>query len=442
VSSVAERSAEPTDAVAAAPPPRQPRPNGASGLEWRIARRYLASRRGTRFLSLITLISIAGVAIGVMALIVVIAVMTGLQNDLQTKILGTNPHIWVTTYGEAMRMDDWPAVAERVRGTPGVAAAAPFIHTEVGLHNQAGYNEFAILRGIDPDAPGAPVTDISARIRAGDFTLGDTRSGFPPLLVGRDLADRFGLFSGDVVDVISLQGVQVTPLGGLMPPIRKFEVVGRFETGMYEYDNKFMYTSLEAAQELTRLGSAVSGLEVRTPDPMQADVVSRRIADELGFPYRAEDWKDMNAALFSALKLEKIAMAVILTLIVIVAAFNIVSTLVMVVTDKTREIGILKSMGLTSRRVLRVFMLQGLVIGLVGSALGAAGGLLLTWLIDRYEFIRIPGDVYFVDRLPVALDWPDVVAIVGASVLISFLATVYPARQAARLLPLDAIRHE
>jgi lipoprotein-releasing system permease protein len=411
-------------------------------LEWHIGRRYLASRRGTRFLSLITAISIGGVTVGVMALIVVTSVMTGLQTDLRDKILGTNPHIWLTTYGEVMRMEDWPRVLERARKVPGVSAAAPFVHTEVGLRNRAGHAEFGILRGIDPAAEGPAVTDIVAQIRRNEVGLGETRSGYPPVLVGHALADRFGLYTGDVVDVFSLAGAQVSPVGGVIPRGRKFEMVGTFRTGMYEYDHKFMYTTLAAAQDLTNLGAAVSGLEVRVPDPMVADVVGRRLETTLGYPYRSEDWKSMNSSLFAALQLEKLAMAVILLLIVVVAAFNIVSTLVMVVTDKTREIGILKSMGLTSRRVLKIFMVQGLVIGVIGSTLGAAGGFLVTWVIDRYELIKIPGDVYFVDHLPVAFDPVDVVVILLASVLISFLATIYPARQAAGLLPVEAIRHE
>jgi lipoprotein-releasing system permease protein len=279
-------------------------------------------------------------------------------------------------------------------------------------------------------------------IRAGTLQMGPTASGYPPLLVGRGLADRFGLYPGDEVDVISLQGHQVSPVGGLIPRMRKFEVAGVFRTGMYEYDNKFMYTTLATTQELTDLGSAVTGLEIRVPDAMQARSIGREIEQALGFPYRAEDWQTMNSALFSALQLEKLAMEIILLLIVIVAAFNIISTLVMVVTDKTREIGILKSMGLTSRQVLRIFILQGLVIGAVGSMLGLMGGLFLVWLLDRYQFIEIPGDVYFIDRLPVALDVGDIGLILLASVLISFLATIYPARQAARLQPVEAIRHE
>lgn len=411
-------------------------------LEWFIGRRYLASRRGTRFLSLITLIAIGGVSVGVMALIVVTAVMTGLQQDLREKILGVNPHIWVMTYGESMRMDGWENTLGRVKQVPGVRAAAPFIHTEVGITNRANYSEGAILRGVDPYIPGTPVTDIAATLRAHDMLPAHTRSGLPALVVGESLATRASVLPGDTLVVISFQNAKVSPVGGLMPTMRQFEVTGTFRTGMYEYDNKFMYTTIPAAQELTGMGKAVSGIEVRVPDPLKATEVARRIVDRLGIPFRTDDWKTMNAALFSALKLEKLAMELILLLIVLVACFNIVSTLVMVVTDKTREIGILKSMGLGSRRVLRIFMIQGLVIGLVGSLIGGTGGLLLNFLIDRYELIKIPGDIYFVSHLPVRSDPADVVTILVATILISFVATIYPALQAARLTPVEAIRHE
>jgi len=420
---------------------------GGAGLEWFIGRRYLASRRGTRFLSLITLIAIGGVSVGVMALITVIAVMTGLQNDLRDKILGVNPHIWVMTYGEGMRMDDWQGVQQRVTRLPNVEAAAPFVHAELGVRNRAGYAEAGILRGMDPGKSGPTVTAITDSLRKSGALARVSPDGLPPLVLGERLAARANILEGDTVTLISFQPASASnPLagsfGGMQPKLRYFRAAGTFRTGMFEYDNKFMYTTLSAAQEINNLGTAVSGIEVRVQDPARAGEVGKEITTALGLPYRTDDWMAMNGPLFSALKLEKLAMFVILTLIVIVAAFNIVSTLVMVVTDKTREIGILKSMGMTSGRILRIFILQGLVIGVVGSLLGAAGGVVLTYVIDRYELIKIPGDIYFVSSLPVAYHPSDLLTIVCSTIVISFLATIYPALQAARLAPVEAIRHE
>jgi hypothetical protein len=281
---------------------------GGAGLEWFIGRRYLASRRGTRFLSLITLIAIGGVSVGVMALITVIAVMTGLQTDLRNKILSVNPHIWVMTYGEAMRMDEWPQVLARVRRVPEVVAAAPFVHTELGLRNRAGYSEAAILRGIDPGTSGPTVTAITDSLRKGGLLSRPTRTGLPPLVLGARLAERANILEGDTVTLISFQAGTVSPLGMPTPELARFEVVGSFQTGMYEYDNKFMYTTIPAAQKLANLGNSVTGIEVRVPEPMQAMLVGEKIRDRLGVAYRTDDWISMNRALFSALKLEKLAM--------------------------------------------------------------------------------------------------------------------------------------
>lgn len=410
-------------------------------LEWRVARRYLASRRGTRFLSLITLIAIGGVAVGVTALIVVTSVMNGLQTELRKGILGVNPHIFVLTYGEGMRMDAWEPPLQKVRGVQGVVAAAPFVHTEVGLQNRGKYAEAAVLRGVDTSDRGAAVTDIPAILRRNRIDLTRTQSGLPGLAAGQALGARLGLIPGDTVTLISFTNARIGAMG-IVPKMEMFEYVGGFRTGMWEYDNKFAYTSLAAAQDLAGLGSAVSGLEVKTNDPYQARQVAGRIEGALGIPYRTDDWMNMNASLFSALKLEKLALTLILLLIVIVAAFNIVSTLVMVVTDKTREIGVLKSMGMTSKRILRLFMIQGLVIGIVGAVLGATGGGLLTYVVDRFKLISIPGEIYFISHLPVKIDPVDLVGIVLATIVISFLATVYPAWQAARMDPVEAIRHE
>jgi lipoprotein-releasing system permease protein len=410
-------------------------------LEWRVARRYLASRRGTRFLSLITLIAIGGVSVGVTALIVVTAVMNGLQGELRKGILGVNPHVFVLTYGEGMRMEPWRDALQKTRKVPGVVAAAPFVHTEVGLRNRGGYPEAAVLRGIDVGQRGTAVTDIPRMLRESRIDLEHSRGGLPAIAIGYALAGRLGLIPGDTITVISLSNARVTAMG-FVPKMEMFEYAGAVRTGMWEYDNKFAYTSLATAQDLAGLGQGVSGLEARADDPYQAEAIASGIQQALGMTYRTDNWMNMNRSLFSALKLEKLALMLILLLIVIVAAFNIVSTLVMVVTDKTREIGVLKSMGMTSRRILRLFMLQGLVIGIVGALIGGSLGGLVTWVVDRFKLISIPGEIYFISHLPVKIDPFDLATILGATVLISFLATVYPAWQAARLDPVEAIRHE
>jgi lipoprotein-releasing system permease protein len=411
-------------------------------LEWFIARRYLGGRKRGRFLSLITLIAVGGIFVGVMALITVIAVMTGLQRDLQQKILGSNPHIYVFEQtGSGFRMNNYRAVLEKVRSTPGVTSAQPFVMTQVGIL-RGQYGVAGQLLGVDTKATGEPMTDIERQIRRGELKFGPTRSGEPGILLGRRLADKLSVLVGDEITVGGFENIRDTPTGP-MPPIRKYEVTGIFTTGMYEYDSNNMYADIATVQDLLSLDSTtVSGIAVNVSDPWEADKIATRLHARLAFPYYTNDWQELNASLFSALKLEKLAMALILFLIVLVAAFNIISTLIMVVADKTREIGILKSMGLTRGSVLRVFMLQGLEIGLIGTMLGTGGGLALVMLLDKYQFITLPGDVYFIDRLPVALDPIDVVWIIGASLVIAFAATIYPARQASKLMPVEAIRHD
>ena len=416
--------------------------SGTRGLHGYIARRYLSSSRGRGFLSLITWIAIGGVAVGVMALIVVIAVMSGLQTDLREKILGANAHGMVLELGESVRMESWASVLERVRADKDVIAAAPFIYTEVGLNVPGGsYSEGAVLRGILNDSTALEVTEVDQHLVSGVMPFGETESGRPGVVLGVSLADRLGLFPGRQVTLISFQGAELTPTG-IQPQMRLYEVTGLFETGLYQYDTKFAYVDLEQAQSLLRMGNNVTGVEFNVRDPWRSAEVADRIAADLGFPYRVDDWQKQNASLFSALKLEKFAMGVILLLIVLVASFNIVSTLIMTVTDKIREIGILRTMGMTEKGITRIFVLQGVVIGLIGTVLGTLLGLILAWLLYKYEFVSLPGDVYFVDRLPVDVQIGDVLTIVVASLLISFLATLYPARRAAEYTPVEAIRHE
>lgn len=410
--------------------------------EWYIARRYLSSRRRGKFLSLITLIAIGGVFVGVMALITVIAVMTGLQRDLQDKILGSNPHIYVFEQGPTgFRMSNWRGIYDKVKSAPGVTSAEPFIMTQVAVA-KGQYAQPGQLFGIDPYIAERPMTDVERQIRAKQLSFGPTRSGNPGVLIGRRLAEKLGVLTGDVVTLISGENIHETPTG-IMPSIRQFEITGVFSTGMYEYDSQNLYAEIPPVQDLLSIDSmTVGGIAANVVDPWAANDVAAVLQRRLSFPYWTNDWMELNSSLFSALKLEKLAMEIILFLIVLVAAFNIISTLIMVVADKTREIGILKSMGLTSGSVLRIFIMQGLSVGVIGTALGTVGGLLLVQLVDRYKFITLPGDVYFIDRLPVALDPWDVATIVLASIVVAFAATIYPAWQASRLMPVEAIRHE
>ncbi|MFQ5678000.1 MAG: lipoprotein-releasing ABC transporter permease subunit [Gemmatimonadota bacterium] len=430
-------SSGPTNALRTVPD------RGGARLEWFLAHRYLSGSRRKGLLSLITLIAIGGVTVGVMALIVVIGVMTGLQKDLREKILGASPHGMVLEVGSAFRMNAWREVLREVEGTPGVTEAAPFIYSEVLLNAGESYSEGAVLRGIAEDSASLSVGGVGSYLVAGRMPFGPTESGRPGIVVGQDLARRLGLYEGKLVTVLSAAGesLEITPTG-FMPQMRRFEVTGIFSTGLFQYDTKFTYVALHTAQELLGLGDAVTGVEFNVGDPWRADAVAREAEGRLGYPYTVDDWQKQNASLFSALKLEKLAMAVILLLIVLVASFNIVSTLVMVVADKTREIGILRSMGLTSRAIMRVFMYQGMVIGLMGTGIGLILGSVLASLLDRYRFIHLPSDVYFVDSLPVQLEPLDLFLIVLASLLISFVATLYPARQAAELAPVEAIRHD
>lgn len=406
-------------------------------MEFFLASRYLSARSSSRFLNLITIIAIGGICVGVMALIVVIGVMSGLQREVRDRILGTNPHIMVLARGEGLRLDDWPVPLAEAEKEPAVTASEPFVYTEALIFQDVNYQQGFVLRGISQDA----TQRLGDQLAAGGWNFGETESGLPGIVLGFRLANRLLVYPGDTISLVSAHGMELTP-AGFIPRFKKFELVGLFNSGMYEYDNQMGYVSLGAAQDLLGLGEAVTGLALWVRDPWKADRVAERLEARLGFPYAVRDWKRTNEGLFSALKLEKMGMSLVLFLIVLVAAFNIISTLIMVVADKTREIGILRSMGMTSKGILRVFILQGLIIGVAGTFLGLLGGMGLSWAIDYFGLISLPGDVYLISQIPITLNPLDVAAVVLLSVLISFSATIYPSRQAARLQPVEAIRHE
>jgi lipoprotein-releasing system permease protein len=395
-------------------------------------------------LSFISMIAIGGVVVGVSALIIIIGVMNGMQRDLREKILVGSPDLRVLTYGDDLKMDHWRKALQRVRAFPGVVAAAPFVQTEGGMNARHSYAGGVYIVGILPDSPSVPnVTTIRQHAMDGDFTFLTRNHERRGAVIGNLLAARFNAYVGDTINLISAAGIQQNAItGGFVPRVYTFEVTGVFETGMYEYDNSYVYIDLDQAREFAGLGDAVTGLEVKTTDRWTSPAVGKVIEDSLGFPYRSVDWQEQNSSLFHALKLEKMAMGLILLLIVIVAAFNIVSTLTMVVTDKTREIGILKAMGMPARSIRNVFFVQGLVIGAVGTGVGLVLGLAGCLALGRYHLIRLDPKVYFMDHLPVALQPLDVILIVSASMLIAAVATIYPARQAARMYPVDAIRSE
>ena len=415
-----------------------------SRLELQIAWRYLRSRRGSKLLSLISIIAIGGVLVGVSALIVIIGVMNGLQHDLREKILVGSPDVRVLSYGEDLKIMDWPKILDKVRKQPGVVTAAPFVLTEAMMTAGHDYSGGVYVVGLLPAGRGVPdVTTIRSHAISGDFRFASTDGQQRGVVLGKLLAARFNKWPGDSINLVTAGGAKMNPVtGGLVPRVARFEVTGIVSTGMYEYDNSYVFVALDKAQDLAGLGAGVTGIEVKTTDRWQAASVAARLVGALGWPYRTVDWEEQNHSLFQALKLEKLGMGVILLLIVLVAEFNIVSTLTMVVADKTKEIGILKAMGMPARSIRRIFFAQGLVIGVVGTVLGLILGFGAALALDKYQFIKLDAQVYFIDHLPVSIQPTDVMWIVLASIAIAAIATVYPSIQASRLFPIEAIRHE
>jgi len=406
----------------------------AASYELGIALRYLRARRGELFISLITWISVGGVAVGVTALIVVLSVMTGFEEDLRDKILGTNAHVVVYPMGGTLA--DPAKVTAEVEQVKGVVAATPFAVSQVMLV-AGGSVQGAVFRGIDVASAGR-ATDIERFLVQG--SLADLQGDTAGVLVGREMARNLGLVLGEVVQVVSPAG-SPTPLG-VIPRMRAFRVAGIFASGMYEYDTSFLFASLATAQDFLRLGGGVNGIEVRVSDIYGARATARAIDQRLGPRYWTRDWMEMNRNLFSALKLEKITMFVILALIVLVAAFNIAATLIMVVLEKARDIGILKSMGAANRSIRRIFMFEGLVIGGLGTTLGLLGGWVLCVLLKHYKFIELPSDVYYIDTLPVVMKPEMFLSVAVCAVALCFLATLYPSWQASRLDPVEILRYE
>ena len=415
--------------------------------EWFIGLRYLKAKRKQTFISIITVISIVGVAVGVMTLIVVLAVMTGFEKTIKEKILGTQAHIVVLKASQE-GMDHYEEVSKKVQEVKGVVSAAPFIFNQVMLSSESNVTG-GVIKGIDPDRVGK-VTLLAHNMKAGRLQdLKEVKEAEPPgLILGVELAKHLGVSLNDAIQVISPLGT-MTPMG-MMPKMKRFRVVGIFHSGMYEYDSTMAYVSLESAQTFFGMDARVTGIEIKTDDIYQVKEIGKKIRQTLGFPFWTKDWMEMNRNLFSALKLEKTIMFIILVLIILVAALNIISTLIMVVMEKNKDIAILKSMGTPSKGILRIFVIEGGIIGVVGTALGTFLGLAMAFNLDkivgflenRFGFKILSPDVYYIEKFPSQVNPMDVGLIIITAILISLLATLYPSWRASKLDPAEALRYE
>ena len=407
-----------------------------------IGLRYLKAKRKQTFISIITLISISGVAIGVMALILVLGVMTGFSDDLREKILGTNSHLIISKFGAGM--SDYRMVIKNIRDCSGVVASTPFILSQAMLSTGTNVSG-VVLRGIDP-ATAPSVIKIKESLTEGSLEQlvkeqpATDGTKLPGIIIGKELAKLLGVSRGEPLTVISPTGL-ITPTG-MMPRWKKFLVVGIFESGMYEYDTTLAYIAIPHAQSFLKMADEVTGVEVKVTDIYQVKKIADGIREKLGLSYFVRDWMEMHRNLYSALKLEKTAMFIILILIILVAAFNIIGTLIMVVHDKNRDIAILKAMGASSSAIMRIFIIQGLVIGIFGTALGLFGGYVLAYIQNHYHIVGLSQDIYYIPNLTVKTSFFDTFWVVFSAILITFLATVYPSRQASRLDPAEALRYE
>jgi lipoprotein-releasing system permease protein len=400
--------------------------------------RYMKAKRKQALISVISSFSVLGVMLGVMTLIIVLGVMNGFEKDLKEKILGTVSHLVVMNHS-SRSVTGWDKVMDRINGLDGVIATTPYIYAQAMI-SVRGKVRGVIIRGIDAETASQVISLPKYLLEGSIQDLSTSSDGSANIIIGKELAISSSIKIGDAVQLISPQGKR-TPIGA-MPRVQNFRVSGIFKCGMYEFDANLVYMNLWDAQKFFEMGDGVTGIEVALKDIYNAPKLGSRIEAALGSPYWTRTWQDMYRNLFSALKLEKIAMFIILTFIVLVAAFNIIISLIMLVMEKTRDIAILKALGATSDSIMRIFVVQGMIVGIVGTFLGAVAGIAGSALLARYPIIELPEEIYTISRLPVSIQVFDVLIICAVALTICFAATLYPSLRAARLKPAEALRYE
>lgn len=401
------------------------------------ALRYLKTKRKQAFIPVITVISVLSVMVGVMSLIVVLSVMNGFRDDLMSKILGVNSHVLVLNYGGAFK--DYEKVGKKVEEVEDVLASTPFIYSQ-GMINSSGNVSMAVIRGLDPRSV-VNVLDIESMIKKGSLaSIGGSADGLPGIIIGNELSRKVKAHPGDTLIVVSPEG-KSTP-SGRVPKTKKYRVDAIFDSGMYDYDASMAFISLKESQDLLELGDRVTGLEIKVRDVYKADAVARAIQEKLGYPYWTRDWKLTNRNLFAMLSLQKTTLFVILSMIVLVGALSIIGTLVMVVMEKKKDIAILRAMGTSARSIMSIFIFQGVFVGIVGTLSGLLSGLGICFLLEKYQFITLPADVYYISALSVQIEFVDIFFVALSALIICFFASLYPSWRASRLNPVDAIRYE
>ncbi|MBL7191039.1 ABC transporter permease [bacterium] len=400
-----------------------------------IAWRYLKSKRRTSFISIITYLSIIGVTIGSAALVIVLSVMNGFENEVRSRILGFDAHIRLVQF-HSDPISDYMLLADSLRKIPEIAGVSPYI-MEKGLLVAGAESDGVVVLGIDPSMHQS-ATDLQEIIVQGNI-FENNPDGIPGMALGLNLADGLRINVGDTISVLSPSGLLT---GMVIPRIKKFRVEGIFQTGLIDYDNLFCYIPLKSAQSLYDYGDKVSGIDIKLHDLFKAEEVKTLLDRMLGYPYYPRTWYEMHRNLFSWMQIEKWMMFIVLSLIILVAVFNITASLIMMILEKKRDIGILKSMGASSSNIKRIFALEGLVVGFLGGGSGLLLGFLICWLQYHYQFIKLPGDVYIIDVFPILMNPFDFIFVGTAAVILSFLAAYYPALKAAQIPAAEAIRYE